>query len=133
MTLLDEYHEVVIDGNRKRLFTVDSSAIKTDIIDLASTKKRKQIPKAIYKQVNYNDKDELIKLIHQQSIRLDIEIWEIEGLIKACDLRDCLDKGFNVVYEYAGRFDRVSILFERHSKLMLELTQKIESRLDIRR
>ena len=75
----------------------------------------------------------LSKGIHEQSIKLDIETWEIEGLIKACESRDCLDKGFNVVYEYAGRFDRVSTLFERQSKLLIELTENIQPGLDIRR
>jgi hypothetical protein len=133
MTSLDEDYEVGIDG-RNRLDSAPMDNNLRNRLDSAdAAKKRKQIPKSIYKQVNYNDKDELIQLIHNQSNRLGIETWEIEGLILACQSRECLDKGFNVVYEYAGRFDRVSVLLERQHKLLLELTNKIESGMDIRR
>jgi len=60
-----------------------------------------------------------------------MQSWEIEALLGTCRRKHALNKGFAIVYEYAGHIDRTKALLDRHVRNSNELLDRLTHSSDI--
>ena len=84
-----------------------------------------RLPLAPLKQHSDNQLESLIK---QQSRLVGMHSWEIEALLDTCRRKSTLEKGFAIVYEYAGHIDRTKALLDRHVRISDEVMALLGTR-----
>jgi hypothetical protein len=79
-----------------------------------------QIAIAFSEAKKLND-DQIIKLIKCQARKLRFTDWEVNYLCQMCLEKQCVEKGFGAVFEFAGYVDRMGTLLGRRNDITIAL------------